>query len=744
MRVTISPQVAIADSFGTWRISFVLQADSMAPGGGVKVRLVKGFVPAPQFDNPELAGYVEARTSNARANVKIVQIKNKDPQVHWTWDREGWVVTAQVQGQALHKGDTITVVFGANPPKGAILPPSTAFVDSILVAYDLDGSGAYYDIIPRPALTILPLPAYRLAGYLPSTIIAGKPARAKIVVLDKFGNLATAFAGTITLTATDPSAILPKTVALAPSDSGRKSFEVVFNKPGIHDLQLKVQGKNPVSLWQVRTNPAEVLSGAPHYQVFWGDLHSHSSFSWDGYGTGSFLKAREAAGLDFYALTDHASSPDQIHGGITPQEWEAIKQNVIRYDEPGKFVTFPAYEFSADKPSGHHNIYFNAPNALVAEIPLFRNEDHLQVQKVWQLQNLLPPGIDMITVPHHTGIVWDKNIGIGPWVHFGEAYSHPQLRPLIEIYSYHGLSENYAPQHPLSYRSLGRNRDCANGPHYAQDGWAAGEILGVIASSDDHSSRPGQPYRGLAAVYATELTRDAIFEALKNRRTYGTTGHRTLLQFDIDGHMMGSQVTVERGKYPEIRVAVHGTDDIDFVEVLRWDKGLGRRENGHPLFETIRRKLGQGRHLADQFIDSTYAGSSVYYVRAKQKRHTFYSDWRIFPEDWAWSSPIWVNATPSLEVGSTEPVPRRLQIRQNYPNPFERRTSLTYYLPSGGEVEAVLYNTLGQHVQQLARGFQAAGWHALQLSSQGLSPGVYFIRLESGEQVVTRKILLMK
>jgi hypothetical protein len=750
VRAATSPQTATVNSAGTWQVAIILDADSMAVGGGVKVGFVKGFSSI-QNTNLDSLGHVEARCSNPLSTVQVTQVRNDDLQVPWDWDRNSWVVTALVQKRALQRGDTIYVVFGGNHQGKKYYAPKTAFVDSICIACDLDGTGIYRELAPKPVLEILPGPPHQLTALLPSTIALSMPAELKILVLDGHENLATSFAGEMALEATDALASLPATVELGPHDNGRKTIEVVFNTPGVHYVDVKVTVRSPDSLWQVRTNPIEVLNETPPYRVFWGDLHSHSSFSHDGHGTGSFARARDVACLDFYALTDHTSNDWKRYGdewktrgGITPNEWEAIKRDVIHYHQPGKFVTFPGYEFSAWLPSGHHNIYFNAPDELIPDVPLFREDVYLQVQKVWKLKNSLPPGMEMITVPHHTGLLGDGNNG--PVVSFGAGYAHPKLRPLIEIYSLHGFSEYYMPQHPLSYQNLYKKgiRTSSSGPHYAQDAWAAGEFLGVIASGDDHTARPGRHYYGLAAVYATELTRDAIFDALKNRRTYATTGQRILLHFDIDGSLMGSQIFLERGRYPEVHVAVHGTDELDFVEVLRWDQRAGRRENGHPVFETIYRKIGQGRHWVEHFIDSTYAGSSIYYVRVKQKRDIFDPGRLVYRQVWAWSSPIWVNEPQTLDTVSNAPIPHELQLRQNFPNPFNRRTSITYFLPRDGKVEVALYDLSGQRVRPLLDGVQAAGWHTLRLSPHNLAQGVYFVRLQADGQMLTRKIIVMR
>jgi hypothetical protein len=445
--------------------------------------------------------------------------------------------------------------------------------------------------------------------------------------------------------------------------------------------------------------------------------------------------------LDFYALTEHGSYGAKANSGLTTAEWEHVKREVVRHHRPGEFVTIPAVEFSAPPPSGHHNIYFNAPDAIVPQLPLLREEKYMQTQRVWaEKERLLPAGVEMVTIPHHTGIIWGPAPGGGilhAGVSFGPGYSDEQLRPLIELYSQHGLSEAFAPGHPLSYKSLhpGDRRDLLDGPHYAQDAWALGEHLGVIASSDDHTSRPGRDNVGMAAVYATELTREAIFEALKNRRTYAVTGRRLLLHFDVNGSLMGSRLMLQSRQYPRLSVKVVGTQDLDFVEVLRWEERNGVYTNGHPAFTALLKTHGTGRHFHRQFVDSTFSGSSLYYVRVKQMR-TGTSG----PEAWAWSSPIWVQQ----QGDSAGAFPRRLELSAGSPNPFRSETALRYHLPRAIRLKVVLYNALGQHIETLLEGAQAEGWHNVRILGRDLPAGVYFVRLEAEGQTATKKILLVK
>ena len=91
-----------------------------------------------------------------------------------------------------------------------------------------------------------------------------------------------------------------------------------------------------------------------------------------------------------------------------------------------------------------------------------------------------------------------------------------------------------------------------------------GYRLGFVGGSDTHITRPGSiikepgkpfPYKesGLTAVYAKELSREAILDALKHRRCYATTGHRIIVEFSINGHFMGEEFAVCTGDELDIQ-----------------------------------------------------------------------------------------------------------------------------------------------------------------------------------------------
>ncbi|MGA1198611.1 MAG: DUF3604 domain-containing protein, partial [Candidatus Latescibacterota bacterium] len=74
-------------------------------------------------------------------------------------------------------------------------------------------------------------------------------------------------------------------------------------------------------------------------------------------------------------------------------------------------------------------------------------------------------------------------------------------------------------------------------------------------------------YGGYACLYAKELTREGIWEALKARRCYGTNGRRILVDFHVNGQPMGSEMEVAHP--PEMGVVVCATAPVEKVDVFR-------------------------------------------------------------------------------------------------------------------------------------------------------------------------------
>ena len=99
-------------------------------------------------------------------------------------------------------------------------------------------------------------------------------------------------------------------------------------------------------------------------------------------------------------------------------------------------------------------------------------------------------------------------------------------------------------------------------------------------------------------------------------------------------------------------------------------------------------------------------------------------------------------------------IPDDFVVYQNYPNPFNPKTSIIFGLPEASEVKLILFNSLGEEVANLFEGYKNAGYHQVEFSTEGgsasggdaynLTSGVYFYRLQAGDFIKTKKMVLIK
>jgi hypothetical protein len=104
---------------------------------------------------------------------------------------------------------------------------------------------------------------------------------------------------------------------------------------------------------------------------------------------------------------------------------------------------------------------------------------------------------------------------------------------------------------------------------------------------------------------------------------------------------------------------------------------------------------------------------------------------------------------PIEVTAASRMLPRTFALHQNYPNPFNPVTHIKYELPRDVPVTLSIFNVRGQHVVTLVDRSQPAGyyqieWRGAGASGRELSSGVYFYRLDAGDRVFTRKMVLLK
>jgi len=107
-----------------------------------------------------------------------------------------------------------------------------------------------------------------------------------------------------------------------------------------------------------------------------------------------------------------------------------------------------------------------------------------------------------------------------------------------------------------------------------------------------------------------------------------------------------------------------------------------------------------------------------------------------------YGEPTLVQKVTRYSSGDFRPV--AIKLYQNFPNPFNSTTTITYALPSESEVRLEVYNTLGQKVMVIDEGRKSTGLHAVRFDAGDLASGVYLYRLRGDMVSETKKLTLIR
>ena len=83
-------------------------------------------------------------------------------------------------------------------------------------------------------------------------------------------------------------------------------------------------------------------------------------------------------------------------------------------------------------------------------------------------------------------------------------------------------------------------------------------------------------------------------------------------------------------------------------------------------------------------------------------------------------------------------------LSQNWPNPFNNSCAIKYSIPKSSQVSLKIFNTLGEEIATLVNEEKPVGTYELNWNAANLPSGVYFYRLQAGDYVQTRKMILLK
>ncbi len=114
-----------------------------------------------------------------------------------------------------------------------------------------------------------------------------------------------------------------------------------------------------------------------------------------------------------------------------------------------------------------------------------------------------------------------------------------------------------------------------------------------------------------------------------------------------------------------------------------------------------------------------------------------------FGDEWTFSPNFLVYITPPNSVAD-ELTPRYAELKQNYPNPFNPSTRIPFSLTTSQTVSLKVFDMIGNEITTLATGEYEAGEYVSHWNAEGLSSGIYVVRLQTEQQLLARKMVLMK
>jgi photosystem II stability/assembly factor-like uncharacterized protein len=101
-----------------------------------------------------------------------------------------------------------------------------------------------------------------------------------------------------------------------------------------------------------------------------------------------------------------------------------------------------------------------------------------------------------------------------------------------------------------------------------------------------------------------------------------------------------------------------------------------------------------------------------------------------------------IRSTTNVERGVNEPIPDFFLM--NYPNPFNSGTKIKFGLPESGNIVIDVYSTSGEKIESMVDEYLTAGSYSISLTDKKMASGVYFIVLRLNNNLISRKILLLK
>lgn len=502
-----------------------------------------------QVEDPSGDNYLSISSNNPNVNFAPDEVPLSG--MHGGFPGKKPARVFRVTSGTLQHGDIVTVTYGDKTSGGRGYLMGTASTDllPLPIYIDFDGSDHFFTLPIQP-VHVSGTSIASVHGFAPSVVRSGESFDMSIRAEDRYFNRAKAPLPEFAVFANDK---LLRTVA-ASDEAITVLHDVQFSEPGVYRITIRSADDAIVGVG----NPILVSNEAN--KIYWGDTHGHSGFA-EGMGSADrFMSwAKDDARLDFVTHSEHDIWMDD-------HEWDVLIKNVSKYSEPGRFVGFLGYEWTTKNISGgHHNVLFRD----VGQQNRIANQFYPTLSKLYAGLRNTYKSKDVLVIPH---------------AHQAGDYrqSDPELVNLVEIMSEHGTFEWFGRMY-LNH----------------------GHRVGFIAASDNHLSQPGYTNArkgqrgGLAAVLASENSRDGIFDAMKNLQTYAVSGDRMILDFKLNEARMGERAAFASER--RIRGRVIGTAPIESIYLIK---------NGNEIWHKDYLKIESGRYEDEENFQITFESPS--------------------------------------------------------------------------------------------------------------------------------------
>ena len=496
-----------AGSFQSFTLTYTAGYFGIDDTGSLKiVHRFASDMGRPQFNDPKGWNYTTVEASNGA----VLEVKYDGKMNIRPWDKTLFI---RVVRGFLRENDQIIVRFG-DTRQGAPGMRMQTFNEPTFefrVLVDAWATYNYVELPVQPFISVVAGPPVLYKAILPTLRRRGELFRLGFKGEDKWGNPSHLVSGTFSLKSSLAIDGLPPMLTMKRGEYSKTIDGLRCAEAG--DLLVEVRAAAGTLICM--SNPLRVVDAA-QLLPYWADLHGQSE---ETIGTNSAREliefARDRAFLD---AMSHQGNDFQI----TTPFWNELNKLSKEFNADGRFIMFPGYEWSGNTGlGGDRNVMFmhegrqihRSHHALIDDLADVETDANSAERLFGMLK-----GEDCVVFAHIGGRYADIKVA-----HDG------RIERSVEVHSDWGTFE-----------------------WLLEDAFDQGYRVGILANSDGHKGRHGAShpgaslfgaYGGLSCLLAKDLSRESLFEALRRRHHYATTGCRAHLDvrvaFDTPASLYG-------------------------------------------------------------------------------------------------------------------------------------------------------------------------------------------------------------